>query len=243
MMGFLAPKRGECILELGCGRCEDLERVLRLHAGVRMVGMEKSEEMFGGARQRLARHIRRGRLELVVGDVGERLPFPSRHFDTVLSAELLECLPPVKRARHLKEIHRVLRPHGRAIVEHTDWDSQIWNAKDKALARKLIHAFCDWKQGWMEASDGWMGRRLLGVFRRSKLFRELRVVAYVLTNDRYKRGTYGYARARDLLTLATTKRGIRPEEARRFLQDLRAHDRRESYFYSVTRYYVMGKRV
>ncbi len=241
LVARLAPKRGESILDLGCGSGEDLEYILRLRRGVRVVGMDRTERMLRGARRRLSSYIKRGSAELVVGDAGKPLPFPSRSFDAVLSAELMECLPPVKRARLVREIRRVLKPSGRILIEHTDWDTQVWNAKDRRLERKLVHSFCDWTQGWMEVSDGWMGRKLPGLFGKSKLFKSIEVNTYVLTNDRYKPGTYGYARAQDLVTLARAKQGVRVEEARRFLRDLKAQDGAGTYFYSVTRYLVLAK--
>lgn len=127
-------------------------------------------------------------------------------------------------------------------MEHTDWDTQVWNAKDKVLARKLVHAFCDWTQGWMKTSDGWMGRRLLGLFREAGCFGDLAIAVHVLTNDRFQRGTYGYDRAQDFLSLAKAKKGITLAEARRFLRDLKARHREGAYFYSVTRYVVTGER-
>jgi SAM-dependent methyltransferase len=194
------------------------------------------------ARRRLSRYAGSGRAELVVGDAGEKLPFPSKHFDAVISVELIECLPPAKRAQLLKEIRRVLKPAGRVLMEHTDWDTQVWNVRDKALARKLVHAFCDWTQGWMATSDGWMGRRLLGLFRGARCFGGLAIAVHVLTNDRFQPGTYGYDRAQDFLSLAKAKKGITLAEARRFLRDLKARHREGSYFYSVTRYVVTGER-
>lgn len=239
----LAPKRGESILDLGCGAGEDLEHILRVRPGVRVVGMDRSERMLRGSRRRLARFIKRGVAELVLGDAGKPLPFLSRSFDAVLSADLMECLPPVGRTRLLMELHRVLKPKGRVLIEHTDWDTQVWNAKDRKLERKLVHSFCDWTQGWMEVSDGWMGRKLLGLFRQSKLFKNLEVDTCVLTNDRYRPGSYGHARAQDLVTLAQARKGVQIEEAHRFLRDLKAQDRAGTYFYSVTRYLVLAKAV
>jgi SAM-dependent methyltransferase len=238
----LEPKRGDSILDLGCGTGEDLERILQAHAGVRVVGMDIWEKMLRVARRRLSRHLKRGAAELIVGDAGERLPFPSKHFDSVFSSELLECLPAGKRIGLLREIHRVLKVGGRVLAAHTDWDTQVWNARDRTLERRLVHAFCDWTQGWMATSDGWMGRRLLGLFRQSNVFRHLEVDAYLLTNDRFKPDSYGYARAQDLLALATAKKGVRRGDATRFIRDLKSQDRLGAYFYSVTRYVVMGRR-
>lgn len=237
----LAPKRGESILDLGCGTGAEIQQILALRRGVTVVGLDRSETMLRRARTRLSRYVKRGTVALVAGDAGEKLPFPSNTFDAVFSAEMMECLPAVKQTRLLREIRQVLKPGGRVLIEHTDWDTQVWNASDKALERKLVHAFCDWTQGWMETSDGWMGRRLVGLFRQSRQFTGLRVSAYVLVNDRYKPSSYGYARSQDLLTLARKGKSIRLADARRFVRDLERHDRARSYFYSVTRYLVVAK--
>ena len=241
LIDALAPKRGEAILDLGCGTGAEMKQILSLRRGITVVGLDHSETMLREARARLSRHLKRGTVTLVAGDAGKRLPFPSDSFDAVFSAELMECVPATKQVGLLREIRRVLKPGGRVLIEHTDWDTQVWNASDKALERKLVHAFCDWTQGWMETSDGWMGRRLVGLFRRSKLFTGITACAYVLINDRYKPGTYGYARSQDLLELARKTRGARLADARRFIRDLERHDRARSYFYSVTRYLVMAR--
>ena len=241
LIDALAPKRGEAILDLGCGTGAEIGQILTLRRGVTVVGLDCSESMLRKARERLSQYIKRGTVTLVAADAGERLPFPSKSFDAVFSAELMECLPATKQVRLLREIRRVLKPGGRVLVAHTDWDTQVWNGGDQALERKLVHAFCDWTQGWMETSDGWMGRKLVGLFRKSKQFTELKARAYVLINDRYKPGTYGYARSQDLLELARKTKGIRLADARRFTRDLERHDRARSYFYSVTRYLVTGR--
>lgn len=241
LIDALAPKRGEAILDLGCGTGAEIEQILALRRGITVVGLDRSETMLRKAARRLSRHLKRGIVTLVAGDAGERLPFPSNSFAAVFSAELMECLPAAKQVGLLREIRRILKPGGRVLIEHTDWDTQVWNASDQALERKLVHAFCDWTQGWMETSDGWMGRRLVGLFRKSKLFTGVTASAYVLINDRYRPGTYGYARSQDLLELARKKKSISIADARRFIRDLERHDRARSYFYSITRYVVVAK--
>jgi ubiquinone/menaquinone biosynthesis C-methylase UbiE len=238
----LAPKRGEVILDVGCGTGRELEHILRTARVKKVVGLDASTDQLAHAERRLARYVRRGTAELSIGDAGRDLPFSPRSFDAVISVELVECLPEMKRKRLLREISRVLKPGGRVLIQHTDWDTQLWNASDRKLERRLVHAFCDWKQGWMESSDGWTGRRLLGLFRQSKLFRDVGTNVYVLINDRYEMGSYGYERSQDLRTLAKEVRGIRSIDVRRFLVDLKKHDRNRTYFYSVNRYVILARR-
>jgi SAM-dependent methyltransferase len=242
LIELLATKKGEAILDLGCGSGRHIEGIVQAHRVERVVGLDISESQIAIANRRLARYVKRGLVELSVGDAGKTLPFPSKSFHAVVSAELLECLPGTKQKRLLREIRRVLRPGGRLLLAHTDWDSQVWNATDRALERKLVHAFCDWKQAWMESADGWMGRKLLGLVQSSRLFKGIQVGADVLINDRYTRGSFGYERSWDLLDLAKRVRSVRTAEVRRFLGDLQALDRLGAYFYSVNRYVVMVKR-
>ena len=238
LVQLLAPQRGEVILDLGCGSGKGMLHLLNSSRVQKVVGLDISEEAIERAKRRLARYVRIDRAELILDDASRGLPFGRGAFDAVLSAELIECLGEAAQRRLLREVHRVLKPGGRILVEHTDWDTQLWSASDRQLERKLVHAFCDWKQAWMQHSDGWMGRNLLGLFRRAKLFTRVKVSAHTLINDRYKPGTFGYARSQDLIPLARKGKRARLGDVRRFIRDMRARDRAKSYFYSVNRFVV-----
>lgn len=156
LIACLAPQRGESILDLGCGTGKELEQILALRRGTRVVGIDNSERMLQGARARLSRYIDRGTAELVAGDAGQRLPFPSKSFDAVFSADLMECLPAAKQAHLLREIRRVLKPGGRVLVEHTDWDTQVWNAMTgRSNASLCMPSATGHRAGWKPRTDGW----------------------------------------------------------------------------------------
>lgn len=242
LTSLLAPKRGDAILDLGCGTGVHLESILRSSPVRRVVGLDISGAQVTAARRRLSRYVRRGAAEVDVEDVGKALPFPSASFHAVLSVDLMECLPVSKQRLLVREIHRVLKPGGRVLMAHMDWDTQVWNGSDRALQRRLVHAFCDWTQGWMECSDGWMGRKLAGLLRRSNLYKGISVSTRVLTNDRYTPRSFGYQRSRDLLDLARKVRGVRSADVHRFLSDLRRLDRAGDYFYSINCYVVVARR-
>jgi hypothetical protein len=137
----------------------------------------------------------------------------------------------------------VLKPGGRLLLAHTDWDTQVWNGTDKRLIRKMVHAFCDWKQSWMEHAEGWMGRKLAGTLKKCLRFKDTRLGVQVLVETAYKSACYGYQRSRDLLSLARQRgSGVSKREVSRFLSDLKKQSRCGDYFHSVNRYYFTAIR-
>lgn len=96
------------------------------------------------------------------------LPFAGASFDLVVTIDTLECLTNKETLRD--EVHRILKLDGHALTIHWDGDTQIYNVPNRALARKVVWAFSDWKQSWMDAADGQMGRHLWGLFEGSGKF-------------------------------------------------------------------------
>jgi SAM-dependent methyltransferase len=225
------------VVDLGCGRGEDLRLLAARHphAEVRFVGVDASAEAVAVAAAALGTDPR---VTVRCTPLDGRLPFDDSAVDLVYSHNLLECLP--DPAGFAREAARVLRPDGRLVVGHWDWDSQLFDGRDKALVRRLVVAYADWPQGWMAHADGWMGRRLWGIFHGSGLL-DGEVQARVLTNTVYEPGGFGYENARALGALA--RRGLVPAaEYERFIQDQRALAEDGRYFYSITGFAYIGRR-
>lgn len=111
-LALLPEGPGQQILDLGCGPGALTFPLLERGHGV--ISMDASSEMLA----RMQEHAARLGLEAraVRGDAHD-LPFASESFDTVVSAGVLEYLPDAPRA--LREIGRVLRPGGTAILTMT----------------------------------------------------------------------------------------------------------------------------
>jgi SAM-dependent methyltransferase len=241
LIDILSPKQGEVILDIGCGTGNEIKRICNVAKVKKVHGIDISEKALLKAEKNLSKEIKQGKVELLKAGASDKLPFPSKYFDAIFSAELIECLPKKKQNLFLKEMHRILKPGGRILTEHTDWDTQVWNASDKNLERKLVHAFCDTTQGWMESSEGWMGRKLWGFFNNSKLFKNCRMEVYVLTNTKYKAPFYGYQRSLDMSVTTKNKNyKITKKDVEKFLTDLKKRDKKGTYFYSVNRYIHIG---
>jgi SAM-dependent methyltransferase len=170
-------------------------------------------------------------------DLSTQLPFESATVDVAYSNNLVECLR--DRGAFAREVARVLKPGGWAVMAHWDWDSQLFDATDKSLVRWLVHAFADWQQAWMDFADGWMGRRLWGTFAATGVF-EGTVHARVLTNTIYAPPWYGHARAQDFRALV--KRGLATaDDYERFIAEQEALSAQGRYFYSVTGFAYVGR--
>lgn len=232
----LAPvPEGGGFLDLGCGVGHDLLAVAARHPGaeLRLVGVDASDKSVAAARAAVEGDAR---IEFIEHELGDELPFDSASFDVVYSNNLLECLG--NRAAFVREVSRIVKPGGLTVQAHWDWDSQVFDAADKALVRRLVHAFADWQQGWMAHADGWMGRRLWGTFDSSGLF-EGAMHARLLINTVYAPPWYGHARAQDFRGLV--KRGLASsEDYDRFVAEQEDLNEQGRYFYSICGFAYVG---
>ena len=101
--------RGESLLEIGCGMGTDLSRFFR--GGARVFAIDLTDGHLRLARRRLEVE---GSAARVLRADAEQLPFANDCFDAVYSFGVLHHTPGTAQA--IGEIHRVLRPGGRAIV-------------------------------------------------------------------------------------------------------------------------------
>ena len=223
------------VADIGCGRGDDLVLLAARHGGpdVAFVGIDGAPRAVAAASEALAPEPRAS-VRCVSLDNG--LPLDDRSVDLLYSHNLLECLS--EPAAFAREAVRVLRPGGRLVVGHWDWDSQLFDGSDKALVRRLVHAYADWQQAWMAHADGWMGRRLWGVFS-STGFVDGAVHARVLTNTAYAPDCFGYENAQALGALA--RRGLADAaDYERFMDDQAALAVAGRFFYSITGFAFTG---
>jgi ubiquinone/menaquinone biosynthesis C-methylase UbiE len=130
-----ARVKGET-LEIGVGTGRNLPHY---PPAARLSGVDISREMLKRARRR-ARELGRP-AEFVQADA-QRLPFPDRRFDTVVSTLSL-CTIPDERAA-LAEAARVLRPGGRLILlEHVRSGNPIIRWSQRALEPIFLRLCCD----------------------------------------------------------------------------------------------------
>jgi SAM-dependent methyltransferase len=141
------------VLDAGCGPGLYSEELLARSAEV--VALDRSPAMVELARRRLG-----SKAHVVQADLAEPLPFAAGEFDLVVCALVIHHLD--DREACLRELFRVLRPRGRAVVstQHptTDWlrkggsyfetkeEEDIWHRDDGDHTvhfwREPLTAFC-----------------------------------------------------------------------------------------------------
>ncbi len=184
------------VLDLGCGSGDFLGRISNTVAPEStLVGIDAMKKPIGYA-QKSYPNINFRHEKFV-----DSLAFPDACFDIVVSVDTLECIP--NKSALISEVTRILRPTEKALFAHWDWDMQVYNSEHKETIRKFVAAFSDWKQDWMDASDGQMGRRLWGLLEGSGLFKGS-MDTFTLLESRYEASQYGYDRLHDLIGLVKT---------------------------------------
>jgi SAM-dependent methyltransferase len=118
------------LLDVGCGSAG----LLVEHAAhVRYVaGLDASEIQVGMARTRLAERIAAGTAEIVLGDAAA-LPWEDGRFSLVTSLDSMKFVPDPAAA--LREMHRVLRPGGRAVITMGDDAKMLVGSTDRSGTR------------------------------------------------------------------------------------------------------------
>ena len=131
--------RGLQVLEIGCGLGTDGAQFAE--AGADYTGVDLTEAAVELARQRFELFDLPGKFQTADA---ENLDFDNESFDLVYSHGVLHHTPETGKA--VKEIHRVLRPGGRAVVMLYHRDSYNYRVNISVLRRAGAHLL-KWEPG------------------------------------------------------------------------------------------------
>ncbi|EGO04041.1 hypothetical protein SERLA73DRAFT_158418 [Serpula lacrymans var. lacrymans S7.3] len=112
-------KDGEVVLDLGSGGGIDiLLAASKVGPRGQAIGLDMSEDMIALARRNAARkNLRPPQVAFVQTLLTKPLPIASESVDCVMSNCVINLLPNAGKAALLKEVHRVLKPGGRVVLD------------------------------------------------------------------------------------------------------------------------------
>ncbi len=222
------------ILDFGCGMGDFLGLVSKeVSTESKLLGIDASTQFIEAAINRYPG------ISFLCNKFDGTLNLPDASFDLIVTIDVLECIS--DKSALLNEFHRVLKPRGKFLAAHWDWDTMIYSVDEKDIARKAVSAFSDWKQPWMDNCDGQMGRKLWGLFESSKKFRG-KPDSFTLIETTYEKGKYGFDTMQDIAKIAD-KGVITKEEQLKLHLNLINKNMDGKYFFSVTSFIYSGVKV
>jgi SAM-dependent methyltransferase len=244
LAGLLEAGPGDRLVDLGCGTGASLIQAAPAVPGGLLAGVDLS----AAALARTAEDLREAvagltppaALLLLQSDLKAPLPLAGAAFDRVLCHNVLEVLP--DPAALVAEAVRVLRPGGRLVLAHSDYDTLIFASEDLELTRRLVRDYCDTQQPWMSAVDGTIGRRLVDIAGQAGL-QVIDVQAAVVLGRRFVPGEIGWGYARNLADTLVGGGRADPAELDRWLAGLQRLDDRGAFLFSVNDYAVICGRM
>lgn len=228
-LALFAAKPGEQIIDIGSGPgflCESL--ALQVGPSGRVLGVDVSEELLAAARRRNTF----ANLSYEPGDA-TKLPVADAAFDAAISTQVFEYVADCDMA--IREMHRVLKPQGRALVVATDWDGVVWHSSDRERMERMMRA---WEP---HCADPRLPRTLAARMRDGG-FEIEDVRGYTIVNTRLGDDTYSGNMLKLMASFVRRRGSVEEAEVDGWLADLRALDGQGRYFFSTIRFMVRAKK-
>ncbi|MGA9409327.1 MAG: methyltransferase domain-containing protein [Roseobacter sp.] len=178
-MEKLAIRPGEAIIDIGSGPgflSEDLAAATGPKGSV--LGVDISDDLISFCRAR-------NRPEWLSYELADAtaLPTQANHFDVATCTQVVEYVPDA--AQVLREIFRVLKPKGRAIIVATDWDTVAWHSEHPDRMAQVM-------QAWEAHCAHPRLPRTLAPKLRAAGFKITGISMYPLVNDSFERDAYSH---------------------------------------------------
>ncbi len=179
-------------------------------------------------------------VRIVLADLNKRLPFEDATLGGAICLDTLEALPSTES--FLDEVLRVLVPGGHLLLSAKDYDTMVFNSSDISLTRRLVHAFADTQEQWMDSADGTIGRKLRAIGARSP-FELVDCFAWVELDTEFAAGEAADHAVQGIQ--GAVRRDRHHELASRleaWVEDLRVRAAQGEFLFSVNDYAVLLRR-
>jgi 2-polyprenyl-3-methyl-5-hydroxy-6-metoxy-1,4-benzoquinol methylase len=226
---LLTLSPGEEVVDVGSGPgflCESMADLVGPSG--RVLGIDVSPDLVELARRRNWR----GWLRYEQGDAAA-LPTPERSFDVAVCAQVLEYVPDADRG--LREMHRVLKPGGRAMIVDTEWDSVVWHSTDPARMAKVLAA---WEA---HCTDSRLPRTLVSRLRAAGFAVEgvsgFPIINTTLAEENYSGGIIGM-----IVDFIRKQGAVPPVDLDAWRAEQAALGERGEYFFASVRYMFQARK-
>jgi SAM-dependent methyltransferase len=238
LLDWLAPALGESVLDVGGGSGSAVAYIAdRVGPRGRSVGLERLPAYLTKLKANYST-IGSATPSGVRGEA-QALPFADASFDAVLCVNVLEAI--VDRPLALAEMRRVLKPGGRVLVAHDDYESMVYAGADRELTRRAVSAYANSKFASYAASDGQMGRQLWGLFSPTG-FADPVVRVLPLINTRYREPLVGWTHAQFGAEFVAAASDVTQSEIDRWHVELSAASDRGDYLFCLNLYACLGRK-
>lgn len=215
----LTPRRGERVLEVGCGAGLLLREIgLAVAPHGLATGIDLSPDQIAAAE---AECTGVPATQAQIGDA-TALPYPAAVFDAVAAVQVVEYIADAPTA--LAEIRRVLKPGGRFLCLATNWDSAFWHGAEEAETRALL-ALWSRHAAWPN-----LPARIGPMLARAG-FGPARQIPVPIVNPRFEPGAFAFWIARLMAAFAEGE-GMAPERPRAWISALTEAEARGEFFFS-----------
>jgi arsenite methyltransferase len=233
VLDLLVPAIGERILDVGVGPGLLAYDIARLVGETgRMVGLDNAPAMVASATRRLSDLPQ---VQVLQGDAC-KLDFVDGAFDAAVSTQVYEYVADMPQA--LAELHRVLRPGGRALILDTDWRSLVWHSSDTTRMDRVLSC---WDA---HLADPHLPAKL-GPLLRQAGFEVRRVEIVPMLSARWQPVSYAGGMMRSIHNFVRAngdRFGLSPDEIEAWRLDQDALIARDEFFFSLNRYAFLATR-
>jgi arsenite methyltransferase len=218
----LAASAGERVLDVGCGPgfyCSELLDEVGPTGSV--VGVDGSAAMLALATRRCAG---RGNVAFHEADAIS-LPVEDASFDGAICVQVLEYVGDATAG--LAELHRALRPGGRAVVFDIDWATLSMHSEDPGLHERVLRA-------WDEHLAHRSLPRTLAPRLRAVGFEDVRIRAHPFVTIDFDRDSYGAALVPFIASFVPGREGITEAQAQAWVAGQHELGERGGFYFAIT---------
>lgn len=221
---------GEQVLDIGSGPGLLAHEMARTVGPTgRVCGVDASPAMVAMGRERCADLAW---AEFQTANATE-LPYPDAGFDAAVSTQVYEYVPDIPAA--LTELHRVLRPGGRALILDTDYGSLVIHTENPQRMARMLAV---WDQHFTHAH---LPRTLSRQLRETG-FEVRHREAIPMFNPEFEDNTYGKGMLAMMASFAVGRRQVSKSEADQWLAEFAELGKKGMFFFSLNRYLFVAEK-